>query len=192
MMGAVSRFLRFFVVWLCCTALTATAVFLTVRFVLGSTAPLPPSTAGVTTVLALATPSPGLPDATGLGTPASTPDVSPSASRPKPSPSATAPSQPTPQPRHSSAPASGRPSSADCSGGAGAHSFTSAGGQVVVRFGSDAVCLVSAVPALGFTTGTTQSSPGTLTVTFSGAHHRSELTASLQPQAQEVTREVSW
>lgn len=186
-----SRFLRFFVVWLCCTALTATAVFLTVRFVLGSTAPMPPSTAGVTTVLALATPSPVLPTATGSGTPASTPDASPSASRTRPSPSATPSAQPTPEPRHSSAPNPGRPASADCSGGAGAHSFSSTGGQVVVRFGSDAVCLVSAVPALGFTTSTTQSSPGTLTVTFSGAHHRSELTASLQP-AQEVTREVSW
>jgi hypothetical protein len=188
----VSRFLRFFVVWLCCTALTATAVFLTVRFVLGSTAPMPPSTAGVTTVLALATPSPEAPTATGLGTPVSAPGASPSASRPKASPSAAAPSQPSPQPQHSSEPASGRPSSADCTGGAGAHSFTSVGGQAVVRFGADAVCLVSAVPALGFTTSTSQSSPGTLTVTFSGAHHRSELTASLQPQAQEVTREVSW
>lgn len=187
-----SRFLRFFVVWLCCTALTATAVFLTVRFVLGSTAPLPPSTAGVTTVLALATPIPVSPGATGTGTPSSTPDASPSVPRPKPSPSATTASQPTPQPRHSSAPPPGHPSSADCGGGAGTHSFSSAGGQVVVRFGADAVCLVSAVPALGFTTSTAQSSPGTLTVTFSGGHHRSELTASLQPQAQEVTREVSW
>ncbi|MEY9838076.1 hypothetical protein [Streptacidiphilus sp. EB103A] len=186
-----SRFLRFFVVWLCCTALTATAVFLTVRFVLGSTAPLPPSTAGVTTVLALATASPGASASIGIGTPASTPDASPSASRPKPSPSAT-PSPSAPQPRQSSAPAARRAPSADCTGGAGVHSFSSTGGQVVVRFGSDAVCLVSAVPALGFTTSTTQSSPGTLTVTFSGAHHRSELTASLQPQAQEVTREVSW
>ncbi|TDU01945.1 hypothetical protein EDD99_0329 [Streptomyces sp. 846.5] len=187
-----SRFLRFFVVWLCCTALTATAVFLTVRFVLGSTAPLPPSTAGVTTVLALATASPGAPASTAIGTPASTPDASPSASRPKPSPSATTPSASAAQPRQSSTPAAGRVPTADCTGGAGVHSFSSTGGQVVVRFGSDALCLVSAVPALGFTTSTTQSSPGTLTVTFSGAHHRSELTASLQPQAQEVTREVSW
>ena len=189
-----SRFLRFFVVWLCCTALTATAVFLTVRFVLGSTAPLPPSTAGVTTVLALATPSAGVPASTGIGTPASTPAASPSASASpsKPSPSATTPSPSAPQPRQASTPAAGRVPTADCTGGAGVHSFSSTGGQVVVRFGSDAVCLVSAVPALGFTTSTTQSSPGTLTVTFSGAHHRSELTASLQPQAQEVTREVSW
>ncbi|MFC1413926.1 hypothetical protein ACEZCY_33255 [Streptacidiphilus sp. N1-12] len=184
------RFFRFFLIWLSCTALTVTAVFLTVRFVLGSTAPLPPRTPGVTTVLALAaTPGPGASDGSAtpaIGTPTSTPD-------PTPSPSATKPSAPATPSHQAAAPThSPRPPAYDCGGGAGTHSFQTDGGQVAIRFGADAVCLVSAVPALGFTTSTAQSSAGVLTVTFTGAHHRSELTASLQPQAQEVTKEVSW
>ncbi|WP_236655379.1 hypothetical protein [Streptacidiphilus carbonis] len=184
------RPLHYFLIWLSCTALTATAVLLTVRFVVGSTTPLPPTARGVSTVLA-------------TGAAVASAGAAPSAVTGSPAP---APSSPAPSPSHRqqpsrpSAPASQSPSaapphhsgSADCSGGAGAHSFESAGGQVTVRFGADAVCLVSAVPGLGFTTSTTQSAPDTLTVTFTGAHHRSELTASLQPQAQEVTREVSW
>ncbi|MHA6757738.1 hypothetical protein [Streptacidiphilus sp. PAMC 29251] len=186
------RLFRFFLIWLSCTVLTVSAVFLTVRFVLGSTAPLPPSAPGVTTVLALAAPTATLtPGPSGsIGAPTSTltptPDASPSASRPKPTSSTAPPSHPA-SPSHSA-----RPPSYDCSGGAGAHSFETTGGQVVVRFGANAICLVSAVPALGFTTSTAQSAADILTVTFTGAHHRSELTATLHPQAQEATREVSW
>ncbi|MFC1420748.1 hypothetical protein [Streptacidiphilus cavernicola] len=184
------RFIRFFLVWLSCTALTATAVFLTVTFVVGSTAPLPPTAQGVSTVLAQATGSAAGPTTpAAIGAPVSTPDTAPPTSSRPPTPSAPA-AHPSPPPAPHTA--AGRPSSADCSGGAGTHSFESTGGQVTVRFGATAVCLVSAVPALGFTTGTAQSAADTLTVTFTGAHHRSELTASLQPQAQEVTREVSW
>lgn len=184
------RSLRYFLIWLSCTALTATAVFLTVTFVVGSTAPLPPTARGMSTVLATATATPG---ASGgpvlIGAPASTPTPAPSTTHRQQS---SAPASHSAAPGHSAPPTDGRPDPADCTGGAGTHSFETVGGQVTVRFGADAVCLVSAVPALGFTTSTAQSAPDTLKVTFTSANHRSELTASLQPQAQEVTREVSW
>ncbi len=174
------RFLRYFLIWLCCTALTATVVMLTVGFVVGSTAPLPPTARGVSTLSATATPP------AAIGTPASTPVA------PTPTPThRQQPSRTAAPPSHPAAPTR-RPDPADCTGGAGAHSVQSVGGQVTVRFGADAVCLVSAVPGLGYTTSTAQSAPDTLTVTFTGAHHRSEVTASLHPQAQVVTREVSW
>jgi hypothetical protein len=53
------------------------------------------------------------------------------------------------------------------------------------------VCLVSAIPAPGFTTQTQQVDAGTLVVIFSGGNHRSQLTASLRPQPQVVIGESS-
>ncbi|MEY9968039.1 hypothetical protein ABIA33_006119 [Streptacidiphilus sp. MAP12-16] len=182
------RFLRYLLVWLSCTALTVTAVSLTVRFVVGSTAPMPPTAHTVPTVFVSASLPPAV----------STPSALPSAS-PTPSPRRTAP---VPRPSHSSAPpvqvaaTSAAPdsggSSSGCQGGVGTHTIQSVGGQATVSFGADAVCLVSAVPALGFTTSTTQSAPDTLTVTFSSSNHRSQLTATIHPQAQASTRETSW
>lgn len=185
------RSFRHFLIWLSCTALTVTAVSLTVRFVVGSTAPLPPSARDVAAGIATNSPSSvviGSPTATPRQTPTRTrkPTVSPSASTRRPTATATGPA---------SVPATPPSSGArlpDCEGGAGTHSFESTGGQASIRFGADAVCLVSAVPAIGFTTSTRQSAPDTLTITFTGARHRSELTATLHPQAKEVTSEVSW
>ncbi|GAA5206649.1 hypothetical protein GCM10023323_19020 [Streptomyces thinghirensis] len=61
-----------------------------------------------------------------------------------------------------------------------------------MRFGGAGVCLVSAVPNRGFTVSTEQSGPQTLTVTFSASRHRSEITATTQPQSRADVREVSW
>ncbi|GAA3968421.1 hypothetical protein GCM10022384_19710 [Streptomyces marokkonensis] len=72
------------------------------------------------------------------------------------------------------------------------HTVPSEGGKVTVRFGSDRVCLISAVPDRGFTARTSQSEPQTLTVTFSASRHRSEITATTQPQSRADVREVSW
>ncbi|BCL18288.1 hypothetical protein ACPCBX_06380 [Streptomyces tuirus] len=68
----------------------------------------------------------------------------------------------------------------------------SEGGKATVRFGDDAVCLISAVPNQGFTVSTSRSEAETLTVTFSAGRHRSEITATTQPQSQVKVREVSW
>ncbi|MFF6958190.1 hypothetical protein [Streptomyces sp. NPDC008317] len=185
------RSLRHFLIWLSCTVLTVTAVSLTVRFVVGSTAPLPPSARDVAAGIATNSPSSvviGSPTATPRQSPTRTrkPTVSPSPSTRRPTATATSPSSaPAAPPSTASRPP-------DCEGGAGTHSFESTGGQASIRFGADAVCLVSAVPAIGFTTNTRQSAPDTLTITFTGARHRSELTATLRPQAKEVTSEVSW
>jgi hypothetical protein len=186
----VPRSLRFFLIWLSCTALTVTAVSLTVGFVLGSTAPLPPTARAVSTVFATATASP-TPDPTAsttIGSPLSTPDASPTHSQ-RATP---APGSSTHPPSRQTAPPVGHNTSSGCTGGAGTYTVDSVGGQVTVRFGDNAVCLVSAVPALGFTTSTSQSAPDTLLVVFTGARHRSELTATVTPQAQESTKEISW
>ncbi|MEC4017841.1 hypothetical protein [Streptomyces sp. H27-D2] len=68
----------------------------------------------------------------------------------------------------------------------------SAGGHASVRFGSNGVCLVSAVPERGFTVRTAQSDPDTLEVTFSGDRRKSEITATTTPQDGATVRETSW
>ena len=68
----------------------------------------------------------------------------------------------------------------------------SVGGQATIRFGQSAVCLLSAVPAPGFTVSTAQSGTRTMIVTFSGSNHKSQITASIDPDANTMTRETSW
>lgn len=177
------RSLRYLLVWLSCTVVTVAVVSLTVRFVVHSTAPVPPTAHAAPTTFD--TPAP----ARGAASPA------PRTPTPRPTPSATAT---THRPRHTPAPshpATHPPSTApadDCQGGAGTHSVQSQGGQATIRWGDQAVCLVSAVPAQGFTTKTTQSSADSLVITFSGTHHRSQITATLDPQPKAVTTETSW
>ena len=77
-------------------------------------------------------------------------------------------------------------------GGAGVYTVPSEGGKATVRFGDDAVCLISAVPNQGFTVNTSRTEAETLTVTFSASRHRSEITATTQPRSQANVREVSW
>ncbi|MEU7407014.1 MULTISPECIES: hypothetical protein [Streptomyces] len=72
------------------------------------------------------------------------------------------------------------------------YTVPSEGGKATVRFGDGAVCLISAVPNQGFTASTEQSAPQTLKVTFSAGRHRSEITATTQPQSRADVREVSW
>lgn len=192
MMVPVPRLLRYFLVWLSCTAVTVTAVFLTVRYVVHSTAPLPPTAHGMPTEYAAA-------PTIGTGTMSPSPSPRPSARTTpphRPSPTRTPPTtaRPAPPRTPSATPPPTAPAGQgyDCSGGAGAHSVQATGGQVTVRWGDQAVCLVSAVPAQGFTTKTRQDSARSLVVTFSGAHHRSQITATLDPQAKAVTTEASW
>ncbi|MEU6174194.1 hypothetical protein ABZ832_20000 [Streptantibioticus parmotrematis] len=181
------RSLRFLLVWLSCTALTVTAVFLAVRFVVGSTSPLPPTAPAMPSALADASASPEI--GTAVALPSRSAPVSPSSHPAPPSPS---PSHRSPSPHPSSAPPSQGYQGSDCDGGVGVHTVQSVGGQVTVRMGSNAVCLISAVPAQGFTTSTDQSGPDTLEVTFSSSDHRSEITASIDPEARLATRETSW
>ncbi|AKZ60015.1 hypothetical protein SAM23877_6970 [Streptomyces ambofaciens ATCC 23877] len=72
------------------------------------------------------------------------------------------------------------------------YTVPSEGGKVTVRFGGSGVCLISAVPNQGYTVGTSQSDPRTLTVTFSASRHRSEVTATTEPRSQASVREVSF
>ncbi|WP_239150011.1 hypothetical protein [Streptomyces sp. SID13588] len=180
------RPLRYLMIWLCCTALTVTAAFLAVRFVVHSTAPLPPTAHALPTVFSTPSPTPGLlipatsaPSTPLTPTPRKTPTVTPSTKPPTTRPPTTAP-------------VNGRNTSNTCKGGVGVHSMQSVGGRVTFNMGADAICLVSAVPPPGFTTSTDQDAPDTLTVTFSSANHRSETTGTIHPQPQAVTREVSW
>ncbi|MGP3952468.1 hypothetical protein [Streptomyces sp. 7N604] len=192
-----SRSLRYLLIWLSCTAVSVTAVILTVHFVVGSTKPTPPVARSAPTVFS----SP------------SEQTRKPSKS-PKPSPSATsrAPSRkPSPTPTPTATPTTSRParttppkteepaggettgSGAGCSeGGSGVQTIESAGGQATVRFGDTSVCLVSAVPTQGFTVRTSQSEPTTLTVTFSGDRHKSEIMATTEGDDRAEIRETSW
>ncbi|MFJ8945007.1 hypothetical protein ACIRG4_17500 [Streptomyces sp. NPDC102395] len=90
----------------------------------------------------------------------------------------------------------GVPTGADGSGcqegGAGVYTVPSQGGKATVRFGDDAVCLISAVPNRGFTVTTSRTEAQSLTVTFSASRRRSEITATVQPQSRAEVREVSW
>ncbi|MEU8777025.1 hypothetical protein [Streptomyces sp. NPDC048606] len=54
------------------------------------------------------------------------------------------------------------------------------------------MCLISAVPGLGFKATTSQTSDDTLTVTFSGDDHRSVVTATITPSAKASVRETSF
>ncbi|MCZ4123599.1 hypothetical protein [Streptomyces sp. H39-S7] len=179
------RPLRYLMIWLCCTALTVTAAFLAVRFVVHSTAPLPPTARALPTVFSTPTSPPGplVPATSAPRTPPAptrkTPTVTPSTKAPTTRPPTTAAT-------------TGGHTSSSCRGGAGVHSMQSVGGRVTFNMGADAICLVSAVPAPGFTTSTDQDAPDTLTVTFLSATHRSETTGTIHPQPQAVTREVSW
>ncbi|WP_329189255.1 hypothetical protein [Actinacidiphila glaucinigra] len=189
------RYLRYVVIWLSCTAVSVTAVMLTVGFVVGSTRPTPPVARDVPeNALATAAPSaakpspsrsaPASPAAKRTPGPASTPTTVRRPTRTPVRPATTAP--PARAPRPSATPV-------DCgTGGAGVHTLQSQGGQAAVRFGQDAVCLVSAVPASGFTVSTRRDGAQQLTVTFSGDRHRSEIVATATPQSKATIREVSW
>ncbi|ATW51421.1 hypothetical protein ACWGJT_10385 [Streptomyces xantholiticus] len=72
------------------------------------------------------------------------------------------------------------------------HTISSQGGKATVRYGSGGVCLISAVPNQGFTVSTSQTTPETLTATFSAARHRSEITATTEPSDRASVRETSF
>ncbi|MEU1623008.1 hypothetical protein ABZ479_37650 [Streptomyces sp. NPDC005722] len=191
------RYLRYVVIWLSCTAVSVTAVMLTVGFVVGSTRPTPPVARDVPeSALAAGSPSAAQPPSPSPSPSHSAP-ASPAAKR---TPDRTTVRRPTRTPVRpvTTPPATrtARPPSAtpvDCgTGGAGVHTLQSQGGQASVRFGEDAVCLVSAVPASGFTVSTRRAGAQQLTVTFSGDRHRSEIVATTTPQSKATIREVSW
>ncbi|MDX2814012.1 hypothetical protein ABZ312_06795 [Streptomyces sp. NPDC006207] len=184
------RYLRYVVIWLSCTAVSVTAVMLTVGFVVGSTRPTPPVARDIPeSALAGGSPSPARPS------PSRSAPVSPAAKR-TPSPTVRRPTRTPVRPATTAPPTrTARPSATpvDCgTGGAGVHTLQSQGGQASVRFGEDAVCLVSAVPASGFTVSTRRDGAQQLTVTFSGDRHRSEIVATTTPQSKATIREVSW
>ncbi|MEV5103779.1 hypothetical protein ACFQ7G_24725 [Streptomyces massasporeus] len=190
-----SRLLRYLIIWLACTAASVTAVILTIHFVVGSTRPTAP--------VAQSAPSeplkPPRPSPTSVK-PSPSPSVS--SRRPSPPPRSSEPAtdpSPTPTPTPTPTGRTGTPETpagADGSGcqegGAGVYTVPSEGGKATVRFGDDAVCLISAVPNQGFTVSTSRTEAETLTVTFSASRHRSEITATTQPRSQANVREVSW
>ncbi|MEV7419579.1 hypothetical protein [Streptomyces sp. NPDC089919] len=177
------RLLRYLLIWLSCTAASITAVMLTVYFVIGLTRPTPPAARSVQAVF----PSPS--GAVAVGTAASSAAPRPSAPTVPPSPSGPAgrPSPPA-DPTRSASPPAPRPSPR-CTGGPGLHTVPSEGGKVTVKYGRHAVCFVSAVPAPGFRTGTEQRAPDTLVVVFTSDGHRSQITATVTPNAQASVRE---
>ncbi|MEU8464026.1 hypothetical protein [Streptomyces sp. NPDC029003] len=185
---------RYLLIWLSCTAASVTAVLATVQFVVGSTSHKPPGARSAPVVIdtppAWQAGSPG----PGQASPSASPSPSPSPTVTQPSPSASPSPSPTPAKATADTPRTAAPRpDVDCDeGGAGLHSVPSRGGKVTVRYGSRGVCLISAVPGLGFRTTTSQTSDDTLTVTFSGDGHRSEITATITPSAKASVRETSF
>ncbi|WP_232248450.1 hypothetical protein [Streptacidiphilus rugosus] len=177
------RLLRYGLIWLICTTCTVTVGFLAVGFVMDSAAGTPP------TVQADA--------ATGADPSASTSPTAVASLAPPASPAAASASAGR---THGASTAGYRASASpgthgtgvSCQGGVGAHTVHSQGGQASVRFGSGAVCLISAVPAPGFTEQTQQLDPGTLVITFCGSTHRSQITAHIAPDPGSEIRETSW
>ncbi|WP_244177200.1 hypothetical protein [Streptomyces albus] len=194
------RYLRYLLLWLSCTAVSVTAVLLTVHFVVGSTRPKPLVARSAPTVFTSSTSRPPSPSAEPEPSPSrrtAGPSATRSASRAEasrpPSRAATPrPSRSTAPPPAASTPAGGSGAYTDCEGGAGVHTIESAGGQATVRFGDRGVCLVSAVPVRGFTVRTEQRERTTLTVTFSGQRSESEITATTTPQNKATIKETSW
>ncbi|MFJ5548116.1 hypothetical protein [Streptomyces sp. NPDC093225] len=185
------RLLRYLIIWLTCTAASVAAVTLAARFVVGSTRPTAPVAQSAQEDISAdsaATPS---------GTPAGpsatpTPDPGPTA-RPaavRTPPRATRTPRRTAAPERSTAP-SAKPDPDCARGGWGTHTVPSEGGRATVRYGSKAVCLISAVPQQGFSVSTRQSSAQTLVVTFTSGTHRSEITATVTPSARASVREES-
>ncbi|MFJ5917536.1 hypothetical protein ACIQFW_17295 [Streptomyces ardesiacus] len=190
-----SRLLRYLLIWLSCTAASVTAVIITIHFVVGSTRP----TAPVAQTAPKELPDPPRPTVSKTVT--ATPGPSPTRRAPSPAPSRTSrepsASPPAPTPTPSPRTTSPRPPAAGgdpgCEeGGAGVYTVPSEGGKATVRFGGGGVCLISAVPNRGFTVSTEQTAPQTLQVTFAASRHRSEITATTQPQSRADVREVSW
>lgn len=190
-----SRLLRYLIIWLSCTAASVTAVILTIHFVLGSTRPTAPVAQSAPEL-----PASPAPTSSGPASPSPSPSPATGPASPSPAPARTSerPPEPSPTPTPSARtdrpqPSSGGGDPAACEeGGAGAFTVPSEGGKATVRFGGDGVCLVSAVPDQGFTVSTEQEEPKTLTVTFSASRHRSEITATTQPQSRADVKEVSW
>ncbi|WP_354637779.1 hypothetical protein [Kitasatospora camelliae] len=185
------RLARYLLVWICCTAFAVTAVFVAVGFVVDSTAEVPPTVRtvanGIGTAASAVAESPsarpsGSPASSWAAAPSGSPTAggSPSAARTRP-PTAPGTTVPVPQ---------GSDRAGSCPGGPGVYTVKSEGGQVTLRYGAAAVCLISALPAPGFTTQTTQTSAQTLQVTFSSSHHRSQITSTVQPRAQSSVRET--
>jgi hypothetical protein len=188
----VSRLLRYLIIWLACTAASVTAVILTIYFVVGSTRPTAPVAQSAPSE-PLKSPRPGPTTAKPSPSPSASsrrPSPTPRSSEPTADPSPTPTPTPTPTARTS---APGVPTGSGCQeGGAGVYTVPSEGGKATVRFGDDAVCLISAVPNQGFTVSTSRTEAQTLTVTFSASRHRSEITATIQPQSRADVHEVSW
>ncbi|WP_236654347.1 hypothetical protein [Streptacidiphilus anmyonensis] len=188
------RLLRYGLIWLICTTLTVTVGFFAVGIVMDSAGGTPPTVQAD--------------DSTGDDPSASASPLAASSLSPFPSPSAGAVSaspvgsrgasatghraSATPSPRGTGTSMGTGTGSGSCQGGVGAHTVHSQGGQASVMFGSSAVCLISAVPAPGFTAQTQQPDPGTLVITFCGSTHRSTITAHLSPEPGSEIRETSW
>ncbi|MFI1963329.1 hypothetical protein ACH429_04180 [Streptomyces pathocidini] len=188
-----SRYLRYLLIWLSCTAVSVTAVLLTVHFVVGSTRPTPPVARSAPTVFGSHTARHPADPARKSRTPAHSPSATSRApaARPTPAPPATGSARPTPRDT-SSKTAIPSARAGECTGGSGVHTIESAGGQASVDFGDSGVCLVSAVPTQGFTVRTAQREPAALSVTFSGDGQESVITATTGPQDKATVREASW
>ncbi|MER8188322.1 hypothetical protein [Kitasatospora sp. NPDC094015] len=195
------RLVRPLLLWLLCTAFAVTAVFLSIGFVIDSTTDVPPTVHAGSAQL-----DGSPPGSSAVGSAESGAPGGPTSAAPSPSASASPPAGATagattgrtPGPTASASRSKAAPAPAGtpggdrtggCPGGPGVYTVKSTGGQVSVRYGESAVCLISALPAPGFTTQTSQGDARTLQVVFTSADHRSQITSTVTPRAQSSVRE---
>ncbi|WP_410535919.1 hypothetical protein [Streptomyces sp. KL2] len=168
------RYLRYVLLWLSCTSLSVTTVSLTVQFVVGTTRPTPPvarDTPGtvVSSPTASAEPSRS-------PTPSPTPSPTRRASSPAPPPKPTASPTTRPAARPTPSPSANTGGEQGChTAGAEVRTFQTTGGRASIRFGGSGACLVSALPAGGFTAAMQRGGPRELTVVFTGESFRSQI-----------------
>ncbi|WBP86333.1 hypothetical protein [Kitasatospora cathayae] len=175
--------LRYPLIWLGCTAVGVTAVALTVRVVIRpATAGVPAARSIPTTVVTVA-PAPVATTATATPTPIAAASAAPAApsdrATPAPAPTARKVSTGSVEPTagRSQHPAADRGPSA-CSRDAVVRTYQATGGTATVAVDPSVVCLVSAVPASGYTMKVKQPGPASLVVDFSDGTQTSEISVT--------------
>ncbi|MCI0383769.1 hypothetical protein [Streptomyces sp. CNQ085] len=172
------RYLRYVLLWLSCTSLSVTTVSLTVQFVAGTTRPIPPVARDTPGTVVSSPTASAEPSRSPTPTPRPTPSPTRRASSPVPVPAPKPPASPTTRPaaRPTPSPTANTGGEEGCrTAGAEVRTFQTTGGRASIRFGSSGACLVSALPAGGFTAATRRGGPRDLTVVFTGDSFRSRI-----------------
>ncbi|MEU8513410.1 hypothetical protein AB0C76_17730 [Kitasatospora sp. NPDC048722] len=178
--------LRYPLIWLGCTAIGVTAVALTVRAAIRPATAGVPAARSIPTTVVTVTPVPATTTPTATAGPTPTAGAALSATPSEQATSTPAPTLATPRISMGRVePTTGRSRhpSADrgpsgCSQDAVLRTYQAAGGTATVAVDPGVICLVSAVPASGYTMKVKQPGPTSLVVDFSDGTQTSEISVT--------------